>query len=81
MDPTENAFVRQKKQGSTAFQEIKNSQRPEAVLTEDYFSSLIADRLNDESLEALENSLTGDQCMNRFLLLLTSELAEQIILM
>ncbi len=79
MDPTENASVRQKKQGSTAFQEIKNSQRPEGVLTEeDYFSSLIADRLEDEALEVLENSSTGDQCMNRFLLLLTSELAEQI---
>ena len=78
MDPTENASVRQKKQGSTAFQEIKNSQRPDGVLTDDYFSSLIADRLKDEALEVLENSSTGDRCMNRFLLLLTSELAEQI---
>ena len=78
MDPTENASVRQKKQGSTAFQEIKNSQRPEGVLTEDYFSSLIADRLKDEALEELEISSIGDQYMNNKFLLLPSELAVQI---
>lgn len=59
--PTENASVGQ----------------PGNVLTEDYFSSLIAERLKDEVLEELENSSTGDQCMNRFLLL-PSELAVQI---
>ena len=51
---------------------------PDNALTEDYFSSLIAERLKDEALEELENSSTGDhQCMNRFLLL-PSELAVQI---
>lgn len=48
------------------------------VLTEDYFSSLIAERLKDEALEELEDSSTGDhQCMNKFLFL-PSELAVQI---
>ena len=51
---------------------------PDNALTEDYFSSLIAERLKGEALEELENSSTGDhQCMNRFLLL-PSELAVQI---
>ena len=77
VDPTENGSVRQDKQESSTFQEITNTRRTDSVLTEDYFSSLITERLKDEALEELENSSTGDQCMNKFLLL-PSKLAVQI---
>jgi hypothetical protein len=44
---------------------------------DDNFSSLKADRLKDEALEELEDSVMGDECVSKSLLL-PSELAEQI---
>jgi hypothetical protein len=46
-------------------------------LNGDYFSFLVAGRLKEEALEELEDSLMGDGCMDKSLLL-PSELADQI---
>jgi hypothetical protein len=62
---------------SRTFQEVGDSQHLANVRTDDHFSSLIADRLKDEALEELEDSLIGNECVSNCLLL-PSELAEQI---
>jgi hypothetical protein len=79
MNPTENGSVGQKKQESSTFQEIgdRDSQHSGNLWAEDYFSSLIADRLNDEASEEEEDLLMDGERVNKSLLL-PSELAEQI---
>jgi hypothetical protein len=75
---TENGSVGQKEEESNTLQEIRDSRNSEKGLDENYLSSLVTDRLKDEALEEPEASLVGDELVNKNLLLLPSELAEQM---
>jgi hypothetical protein len=75
INPTENCPIRQKKQESGTFQ-----QSAEVLIhDDDYFPVLLTDRLKDEAFEIMKEPLmVSDESMGKSILLLPSELAEQI---
>jgi hypothetical protein len=76
INPTENGSIWQTEQGSSAFQEIADSQYLANVWTEDYYSALIAERLKDETFDLLEGLLI-EGCISKSLFL-PSSLAERV---